>query len=243
MLDFAGAESAAVQIASDLHLEFHRAGCGAELDMDAIVTPTAPILALLGDIGIPTHPLYRTFLLHQAERFAAVLVLTGNHEFYDIIHKPTPPPKEGQTYKEAQRDKVRHGVEDMERAIQAICDEHPRLHYVDNRVVRLGRGGTAAALLCTPMWSHVPAAAAQDVCRGLNDYRMCWVRKQYAQLSEMQEDKRNHPARNALGQALRRLSVEDTSGWHALAVGCGLLKAGPATLAIRSTIAMSLCTC
>ena len=78
--------SVAVQIASDLHLEFY--SCPAEdawreEELDRMIVPRAPVLALLGDIGIPTHPVYRSFLLRQAERFEAVLVITGNHEFYD----------------------------------------------------------------------------------------------------------------------------------------------------------------
>eukprot|EP00961_Rhodomonas_salina_P282238 3813531-Rhodomonas_salina.1 len=131
VLQFPGAEVAPVQIASDLHLEFIRTDCGGELDMDNIVVPSAPILILLGDIGIPTNALYREFLLHQAGRFEAVLVLTGNHEFYDCGQK-APPPREGQTWSEAAAEwgmRPRNSTHDMEVKIQQICDEHERLHY------------------------------------------------------------------------------------------------------------------
>ena len=212
VLEFEGVEAAPVQIASDLHLEFIREGCGADLDLYSIVTPVAPILALLGDIGIPTHPLYRHFLLHQAERYEAVLVLTGNHEFYDVRHGPTPAPREGQTWAEAERQRVRHGVDDMEREIQSICDLHPSLHYVDNRVVRLGNAADAPALLCTPLWSHIPRDAMDQVRRSLNDYTMAFVADGAAAGSET-------APRNAAGQMLRRLKPEDTSRFHALAVG------------------------
>lgn len=53
------------QIASDLHLEFYEA---AVPDMMEILTPSAPILALLGDIHCPggavNEERYRHFL-HQ----------------------------------------------------------------------------------------------------------------------------------------------------------------------------------
>eukprot|EP01044_Picomonas_judraskeda_P005176 COSAG03_NODE_478_length_7595_cov_4.439568_9_plen_318_part_00 len=169
-----------VQIASDLHLEFIREGCGAEFDLDAVVTPTAPILALLGDIGIPTHPGYKRFLLHQAERFEAVLVLTGNHEFYDSVPPgPPPQPRDGEAWAAVEarhRARPRHGVEDMEQVIESLCALHPALHYVDNRVVRLGREVDAPALLCTPLWSHIPRAAMTHVGRCLNDYTMALTR-------------------------------------------------------------------
>ena len=204
-----------VQIASDLHLEFIREGCGADFDMDVVLTPTAPILALLGDIGIPTHPGYKRFLLHQAERFAAVLVLTGNHEFYDTSAPGHAQAEHGETWAGAearQRARPRHGVEDMERVIESICDLHPALHYVDNRVVRLGRDVGAPALLCTPLWSHIPRHAMSEVGRCLNDYTMALTRITDGSVAGETAPK------NAAGQPLRRLTPEDTSNYHWLAV-------------------------
>eukprot|EP00286_Rhodomonas_abbreviata_P028499 CAMPEP_0181300208 /NCGR_PEP_ID=MMETSP1101-20121128/6766_1 /TAXON_ID=46948 /ORGANISM="Rhodomonas abbreviata, Strain Caron Lab Isolate" /LENGTH=325 /DNA_ID=CAMNT_0023405427 /DNA_START=61 /DNA_END=1035 /DNA_ORIENTATION=+ len=215
VLEFPGAEAAPVQIASDLHLEFIREGCGCELDMDDLLVPSAPILVLLGDIGIPTHALYREFLLLQAGRFEAVLVLTGNHEFYDAGQQAAHP-REGQTSHGAAMEwgmRPRNSTHDMELKIQEICDEHERLHYVDNRVVRLGPGATAPALICTPLWSHVPAAAMDQVGRALNDYRLTYVETDVAEPAAAGKA----AVRNARGLPLRRLAVGDTSRWHGLA--------------------------
>ena len=67
----------AIQIASDLHLEFQE---GKPIDYSAIIKPSAPILALLGDIGLPmTNSVYADFLLNMANQFQLVLVLAGNH--------------------------------------------------------------------------------------------------------------------------------------------------------------------
>ena len=219
ILDFPDCECAAVQVASDLHLEFVRQGCGH--NTGDWVVPSAPILALLGDIGIPSHPSYRDFLLQQADRFAAVLVLTGNHEFYSVNHAPTPPPLEGQTYSEvtALEARTKHSCEDMESAIEEICGERPNLHYVDNRTVRLGRKPDAPALLCTPLWSHVPADAIGHVGRSLNDYHMCWVRPRFATAADAEEFASRGGVHNAKGIPLRKLTPADTSAWHALAVG------------------------
>jgi ankyrin repeat protein len=65
-----------IQIASDLHLEFFHGA----IDFSSIILPSAPVLALLGDIGIPlTHPSYERFLLCMADKFELVLVVAGNH--------------------------------------------------------------------------------------------------------------------------------------------------------------------
>lgn len=62
-----------LQIASDLHLEF-----GQHVN----ITPHAPLLALLGDIGAPFQPHYADFLSTQSKQFEQVFVLLGNHEYY-----------------------------------------------------------------------------------------------------------------------------------------------------------------
>ena len=120
-----------IQIVSDLHLEF-LAGRRKDGDLDELITPTAPILALLGDIGSPLQPIYRDFLLMQAQRFKAVLVLSGNHEYYSLHQHSTPQPQEGGSWRLAKAaSKLRHAsVEDITAAISRICEEHPALHYV-----------------------------------------------------------------------------------------------------------------
>lgn len=67
-----------IQISSDIHLEFYG---DKSIDYSQIIIPSAPILALLGDIGIPEseNTIYRDFLLHMADKFELVLVIAGNH--------------------------------------------------------------------------------------------------------------------------------------------------------------------
>ena len=62
-----------IQIISDIHLEVNK---------DFAVTPKAPYLALLGDIGDPGSARYLDFLLEQAGKFEKVFVLIGNHSCY-----------------------------------------------------------------------------------------------------------------------------------------------------------------
>lgn len=65
-----------IQILSDLHLE-------APKGYDVFeITPTAPHLALLGDIGCVEDPGYFVFLEKQLPLFKTVFLLLGNHEPY-----------------------------------------------------------------------------------------------------------------------------------------------------------------
>jgi predicted phosphodiesterase len=65
-----------IQIISDLHLE-------APKSYDAFnITPNAPHLALIGDIGCTKDAGYTTFLEKQLSNFEIVFVVLGNHEPY-----------------------------------------------------------------------------------------------------------------------------------------------------------------
>lgn len=76
----AGMHSWSLQIASDLHLE--HGGRPSER-----IRPSAPVLALLGDVGSPGYSPecaeeYGDFLMQQSANFDKVFVLAGNHEYY-----------------------------------------------------------------------------------------------------------------------------------------------------------------
>lgn len=206
-----------VQIASDLHIEHYLNPTLEELG--SLVVPAAPILALLGDIGIPTHQSYSDFLMIQAERFEAVLVLTGNHEYYDVqaMHDVPPPPKMGDSMEEwtlrhSTESRLHYSAEDMEEAIEVICARSPKLHYVDNVCVRLGAESSAPALLCTPLWSHIPENAMDVVAMTMNDYCRSYIRV-------AQSDTVAEVATCSSMSAMEQLSPEVTSHWHDLAVG------------------------
>eukprot|EP01080_Neovahlkampfia_damariscottae_P006147 gene6147-10154_t len=68
-----------IQVASDLHLEVY----DDEKSLDHIIKPSAPYLALLGDIGLPIRKKnYRNFLFDMSEKFKLVFIIAGNHEYY-----------------------------------------------------------------------------------------------------------------------------------------------------------------
>lgn len=71
---------ARIQILSDLHLEMERSGAkpGQEFYHYG-VEPTAPVLALLGDIGCVVHDAYFAWLEAQLARYELVLFVPGNH--------------------------------------------------------------------------------------------------------------------------------------------------------------------
>eukprot|EP01124_Arcella_intermedia_P008392 TRINITY_DN15285_c0_g1_i1.p1 TRINITY_DN15285_c0_g1~~TRINITY_DN15285_c0_g1_i1.p1 ORF type:complete len:322 (-),score=68.76 TRINITY_DN15285_c0_g1_i1:42-1007(-) len=76
-------EEVSFQVLSDTHIEFWDCKEISQLPFPLNDLPTsAPILVLLGDIGIPRLPLYPLFLESVSKKFKVVFVLSGNHEYY-----------------------------------------------------------------------------------------------------------------------------------------------------------------
>lgn len=61
-----------IQICSDLHLEFYE-----KIQVPELIVPSAPYLALLGDIGLPIKENYEEFLLKQSELYEEVFIVAG----------------------------------------------------------------------------------------------------------------------------------------------------------------------
>ena len=76
----------AIQVMSDLHLEysFHCPGNSTVAGYEAFdCKPCAPVLALLGDVGLVSQNGLFVFLRRQLLKYEKILYVMGNHEFYD----------------------------------------------------------------------------------------------------------------------------------------------------------------
>lgn len=164
--DFAADHAFSLQIASDLHIEFLNAlDNGKELEKNVVHHTTgAKYLALLGDIGVvcavgeegkPTGmQQYRAFLRAQAKHYEKVIVITGNHEYYNS------------------------SVEDVDRRIEEMCAEMPdKLVFLNSQHPSVELcGGKVRVIGCT-LWSEVPEdpRTRLEVAMSLNDYRRITV--------------------------------------------------------------------
>jgi len=68
-----------IQYCSDLHLEMNPV-----VEYNTLLTPVAPVLALLGDIGDPESPELQKFLEWCTRMWKQVLYVPGNHEFWRL---------------------------------------------------------------------------------------------------------------------------------------------------------------
>jgi hypothetical protein len=130
-----------IQIASDLHLEFSSTLIRMPNPVPNI---TAPVLCLLGDIGIPSKSSYKDFLLEKSNVYEVIFVIAGNHEFY------------GGEY------------EEKKELMKQICSSIPNVVFLD-KTSYLYQSTTdpndAVRVLGCTLWSHVPDENKNAVSR------------------------------------------------------------------------------
>ena len=133
-----------IQIASDLHIEYYESFDNVPPD---IIKPRAPVLALLGDIGLAFSDLLREFLFEQCNRFEQVLFLAGNHEFYNI-------------------DGLTHSMKEQADWMRQMCSKKTNLHFMekDSLVIE------GVVILGTTLWSNIPDCMLKKAEKSLNDY-------------------------------------------------------------------------
>lgn len=138
-----------LQILSDLHLESPKAYDFYE------IKPSAPNLALLGDIGCVSDPDYLTFLTAQLAKFRIVFHLLGNHEPF------------GSTWDEAiaklrafQEQNRQERAQSLGSVGEYVLLDRDEFHLPSHNLTVLG---------CT-LFSDVPARSTADVSFGLNDF-------------------------------------------------------------------------
>ncbi len=142
-----------IQYASDLHLEISGGGL-----RSIGLRPVAPTLVLAGDIGDPTAPAYQAFLAECAVAWRDVVVVAGNHEFYN---------KRGQQAWERGWSTPATVAERLVACQAAAAAAGANVHFLDRGRIDI----EGVAFLGCTLWSDV--TGSEDVVeRGMNDCRL-----------------------------------------------------------------------
>jgi len=144
-----------IQVASDLHLEFHADRATDDVDdflLDRLVAPTrATVLALVGDIGAPDKPAYARLLSRAASRYRHVVIVPGNHEYYDASGR-----------------EERRCVADTAVLLRTLCAAHDNVHLLDDDAVVL----EGVRFVGSTLWSHIREPFRRECTSEMNDYRL-----------------------------------------------------------------------
>jgi predicted MPP superfamily phosphohydrolase len=178
-----------LQIASDLHVEFLKTSSMKEEAKDQWITPQAPYLALVGDIGTPAIPKqlqdYQDFLLNAAEKFTKVYVLTGNHEYY--VHG-------GERAAQVPMKEVTMGK--INERVQKVCSQRDNLVFLNRSFDIIQSGGKTIRVVGVVLWSSVPDDKVSIIEEKMNDFKHVFV-----------EDPDSE-------SGVRKLRVSDTNAMH-----------------------------
>ena len=134
-----------IQYGSDFHFELLRHGL---IDFRKFLTPSAPYLALAGDIGNPFDPAFQTFLDYVSAGWRHVFYVAGNHEYY----KHMKPMCEVQ----AQIERCFAGYENL----HFLHESSPSVYFAEENVAVIG----------LTLWTHVPAHLESLAAARMNDY-------------------------------------------------------------------------
>lgn len=132
------------QIISDIHLECSIKGLRDMIEMKA------DVLCLLGDIGSPFEKSYVDFLAECSGSFQHVLVISGNHEYYNTSG---------------------YDIRVIDEGIEGICAGFPNVTYLNNKCKVIGD----VQFIGTTLWSKLPEDVKYDVAALYNDYNYIYT--------------------------------------------------------------------
>jgi predicted MPP superfamily phosphohydrolase len=135
--------SSKIQYVSDIHLETHHNTSNAIFEK--ILKPSAPYLALCGDIGYPGAQLYEPFLEYCSKHFEHIFYIAGNHEYYNDTKaikylKTKKFIEKSVTNEELRRISMRFprkSPEDRVKQIREICQKFANIHFLDKETFKI----------------------------------------------------------------------------------------------------------
>jgi hypothetical protein len=151
--------STKIQYVSDIHLETHHNSSKAIFEK--ILTPSAPYLALCGDIGYPGAALYEPFLEYCSKNFEHVFYIAGNHEFYNDTKAIKFLKNKHYMVKELDEDSLRRlslkfsrdTRETRSDKIREICQKFPNIHFLDKETFKIPN--TDIIVVGCTLWSKL----------------------------------------------------------------------------------------
>jgi predicted MPP superfamily phosphohydrolase len=137
-----------IQFVSDIHLEFYKKK---DIDLNKWLIPSAPYLAILGDLGYPSQLIFKEFLKKVSEIYTAVFFVSGNHEYYDPTKK---------------------NMDEIDTMIEEIVGSFDNVYYLNNKEYEINHN---YVILGTTLWSEIPEDYTKLVSSLIGDYNYIYI--------------------------------------------------------------------
>lgn len=147
-----------IQIVSDIHVEFW-----AQKEKFGFLKPSAPILALLGDIcccgSDEDFSMFKRFINEVLPLYEHILFVTGNHEYYF-----NPTKKEQLT--------AANTIQGIDEKIKAYFKQTSnKLHFLNNSSLKLTIKKDTYLIVGSTLWTWIPEDQRAHIQESMNDYR------------------------------------------------------------------------
>jgi predicted phosphodiesterase len=152
-----------IQIVSDIHAEFW-----ANKTKFNFIKPTAPILALLGDIcccgSSDDFDIFKRFILEILPLYEQIIFVTGNHEYYFNPAKKSAIITQSNT------------MQGIDARIKSFFKEtSPKLHFLNNSTLKLTVKKNTYFIVGSTLWSWIPEDQRKNIQGSMNDYNYVYV--------------------------------------------------------------------
>lgn len=201
-----------IQYISDIHLETHHNT--SESIFKKILKPSAPYLALCGDIGYPGTQLYEPFLKYCSDNFEHVFYIAGNHEFYNDMKSIKFLKNKELMSKELDEDSLRRlsvrfsrdTRETRTEKIREICQKFTNIHFLDKEIFHIPN--TNLIVVGCTLWSKLDIN--KYMLPQFNDFhRICQDKDTL--LTPKTYDDWNEDHVEFLGTTLKKIQDENTN--------------------------------
>jgi predicted phosphodiesterase len=151
-----------IQIVSDIHIEFW-----GKKNKYNFIKPSAPILALLGDICCCStnedFELFKGFINELLPQFEHIILIPGNHEYYFNAIKMTDKPT------------IENTIEMINKKLRQFCNKTKKLHFLNNNSINLKIENQNYQIIGTTLWSNIPKDMYNIIIGLMNDYSNIFV--------------------------------------------------------------------
>ena len=155
-----------IQYASDLHIN----DWPDQTTFENFITPIAPILVVAGDICSAFDKSYMNFLRWCSKNWIYVIIITGNHEYYEL----EPIKTTLSNGKVIEGNYVPHTMADIDVRIAKICKFYPNVIFLQNGASFV-LPGTKIRFVGTTLWSAIDPMIHEEIQAKKGDYNATYT--------------------------------------------------------------------
>src|SRR5579872_6011878 len=146
-----------IQLISDIHFEFLDSP-----DFYNILIPSAPYLAILGDINYifgEYKSQYKSFLSYCSDNFKTVFLVPGNHEYYQCSNI----------------DKL--DMDQADNELETLTVEFNNIYFMQRKNIIIKEDNIKYVILGSTLWTNILSTENDDILNTMRDYKYIYNEK------------------------------------------------------------------